>query len=646
MSNTLRSGWFKNIPIAQKLYFTVGVMAALIAIEIFTLWFAMTTLSSLRAYVNGEGLWSKGQKDAVFHLQKYGLTRNEDDYKSFLAYMQVPMGDHKARAELLKPNPDMDVARQGFLEGRNHPDDIDGMIKLFSRFHSISYINKAIVIWGEADDQAVILLPIGEALHKEISSPHPDPTKIEIMLRGLQIVNQKVTVLEDDFSFTLGEGARWFENLIMKLLFAVALTVEISGLILAISLSRGMQKGLKEVIRAAKAIARGEFTARAQTFSGDEIGILAGTINEMADELSKSENKFRKILESAPDAMVIVNRDGIIRLINSQTESLFQYKREEVLGKTVEMLIPGGSHQAHASHRESFFADPKVRSMGIGLELFGKRKDGNEFPVEISLSPFDTEEGIWVSAAIRDITEKKRDHEALREYADKLKASNSNLEQFAYVASHDLQEPLRTITSYVSLLQEKHHNDSDEESSLFMNFVVEAAERMKLLIRELLMYSRIGKDQRTENIDCNEVVEDVLRDMDLLITENKADVIVYKLPVIRAGKVELNQLFLNLIGNAIKYCKPDVAPKIEIAAERQAANWLFSIKDNGIGIDEAYSERIFIIFQRLHNQHEYSGTGIGLATCRKIVELHGGKIWLKSQPGEGSTFYFTFPNHT
>ncbi len=643
MQKRLGLQWFRDIPIAQKLYFTVGIMATLILVELVTLWFAVGTLSSVRAYVEGEGLWSKGQKDGVYHLQKYSYSHNEADYQSFLTFMKVPLGDHKARVAMLKPIPDMEGARQGFLEGRNNEEDIDGMIHLMLRFHNIYYLSKAIGYWAEADPEITNLLPVGESLHKEITSPSPNEKVIDSLRSDVQLTNEKLTVLEDNFSYALGEGSRWLENIILKLLFAVALTVEISGLLLAFSVSRSIQRGLTEILRSTKSLAQGDFDDKAIVYSRDEIGTLATSINNMADEFGKAQNKFKKLLESAPDAMVIANREGVIRLVNAQAEKMFQYKREEMIGNKVEILIPEQFSTHHAKHREGFFADPKVRSMGIGLELYGRRKNGEKFPVEISLSPMETEEGMWVSAAIRDITDKKRDHEALREYARKLEISNNNLEQFAYVASHDLQEPLRTITNFAYELEQKQKGTLDEESTIYLNYIVTASERMKVLIKDLLMYSRIGKKRVVEPVDCAQIMKDVLTDMDLLIKENQAKVTVHPLPAILACKTEIIQLFQNLLANAIKYRKADVTPEVEIAAERDGGYWIFMVKDNGIGIDKEFFARIFVIFQRLHNQNKYSGTGIGLATCKKIVEMNGGKIWVKSEAGQGSIFYFKLP---
>ncbi|MGZ4038293.1 MAG: response regulator, partial [Bacteroidia bacterium] len=237
----------RDVSITKKLYFTVGAMAVLIVIELFTLWFAIHTLSSVRAFVGAEGLWSKAQKDALYSLSKYYRTHNESDYENYRRLMEVPAGDHKTRVELFKPEPNLDTARAGFLQGRVHPDDIDGMIKLFRRFHSISYIHKAIVVWSEGDSIINRLAPLSLALHEEMIRADASREKLDYIMDLIDPINKRLTMLEDEFSYTLGEGSRWLENIILKLLFAVALTVEITGLLITISVSRSITKGLNEI---------------------------------------------------------------------------------------------------------------------------------------------------------------------------------------------------------------------------------------------------------------------------------------------------------------------------------------------------------------------------------------------------------------
>jgi signal transduction histidine kinase len=287
--------WFRDISIARKLYFTVGTMALLIAVELFVLFFALGTLSSLRAYVGGEGLWSKAQKDAVFHLYKYGVTGTESDYDLFEQFMHVPIGDAKARRELLRNDRNLDVARVGFLEGRNHPDDIDGMINLFLHFSNVFYIKKAISVWGDAQAIAMQLPPIADRLRREKNLPNPSQETINELLASIYMINEKLTAYEDEFSFTLGEGSRWLERVVLKLLFTTALTVEATGLLLAISVCRGIRKGLTEVIRSANSFSAGHLDARAKVLSRDEMGVVAGAFNEMAENLQTRVREFAKV---------------------------------------------------------------------------------------------------------------------------------------------------------------------------------------------------------------------------------------------------------------------------------------------------------------------------------------------------------------
>jgi PAS domain S-box-containing protein len=651
--------WFKNVSIAKKLYLTVGLMATLIAIELGALVFSINTLSSVRAYVSGEGLWSKAQKDAMYQLLRYSRTHNEANYQEFKVFMKVSAGDHKSLVELGKPHPNMEIARQGFIEGRNHPDDVAGMITLFTRFNWVSYINKAIKIWSEADPLVREFNPIAEQLHAEINSPNPSQEKINTIIAAIDPLNVRLTKLEDDFSYTLGEGSRWLENLVLKLLFIIALSVEVTGLTLAIIVSRNIQKGLNEILLSAKAVKIKQFNRKAKAFSKDEIGILANNFNSMAEELERSireieqaQQKFQGLLESAPDAIVIVREKGIIHMINNQCENIFGYKKEELEGCNVEILMPERFRYKHPEHRQLFFDNPRARPMGASLELLGLRKNGEEFPIEISLSPLETEEGLLVTAAIRDISEKKRLENEIREAnlslekkvkqrTAELEIKNKELEQFAYVASHDLQEPLRTTSSFVELLRKQYHNKIDENADRYINYVIQASDRMKTLIKDLLDYSRIGREKQFEPVDCNVAFTEVIADLAKVIKENKASITAGKLPVVNAFPTELKLLFQNLISNSIKFQRAGIAPHIEISAARENGHWHFRFHDNGIGIEKQYQQRIFIIFQRLHNRSVYEGSGIGLAHCKKIVELHGGTIWVESEAGKGSIFHFT-----
>jgi light-regulated signal transduction histidine kinase (bacteriophytochrome)/HAMP domain-containing protein len=337
--------------------------------------------------------------------------------------------------------------------------------------------------------------------------------------------------MEDEFSYALGEGSRWMEHTVLGLLFIVAISVELTGLTLAFTVSRGIQKGLKEIMLSAKAVTRGDFSRKAKAFSRDEIGILADNFNRMSEELER-----------------------------------------------------------------------------LGIE----NKEAN------------------------NSLEKK-----VRQRTAQIENKNRELEQFAYVASHDLQEPLRTISAFVELLQQQYKGKLDPNADKFLDYLLNASERMKILIKDLLDYSRIGREKISRQVDCNQMVKEVLSDLDKTIEDSGATVHTSSLPVLQAYPTELKLLFQNLISNSIKFRRVDLPPAIDIGSVNENGHWKFFVQDNGIGIEKQFLERIFIIFQRLHNRSEYDGSGIGLAHCKKIVELHGGRIWAESTPGEGSRFIFT-----
>ncbi|HXB09677.1 MAG TPA: ATP-binding protein [Puia sp.] len=523
--------WFRDISIAKKLYFTVGIMALLIAIELVVLFFSINTLSSVRAYVGGEGLWSKAQKDGLYQLLKYARTHDEADYGKFLDFFRVNLGDHKARLELSKPNPNLDIVRQGFIEGRNDPEDVDGMIHLFRRFHSNPYIYRAIVAWTKADETIVDFVNIGHRLHDEINLPASDPQRINTILDEIDPLNKRLTPVEDEFSFALGDGSRWLETRVLGLLFIVALTVECTGLGLAITVSRGIQKGLQEILLSARAVKAGDFSRKARSYSADEIGTLANNFNSMAAELQKLEGENREVNNSL------------------------------------------------------------------------ERK--------------------------------------VRQRTQEMESKNQELEQFAYVASHDLQEPLRTISGFVDLLKKEYREKLDGNGQLYMNYLSQASDRMKVLIKDLLDYSRIGREKAAMPVDCNQLLDEVLADLGKSIRESGAHITTSSLPALRAYPTELKLLFQNLIANSIKFRHPDRSPEVSVAATQDNGKWLFTVSDNGIGIEKQFLERIFIIFQRLHTRAQYEGSGIGLAHCKKIVEFHQGQIWADAEPGIGSRFTFT-----
>jgi light-regulated signal transduction histidine kinase (bacteriophytochrome) len=285
--------------------------------------------------------------------------------------------------------------------------------------------------------------------------------------------------------------------------------------------------------------------------------------------------------------------------------------------------------------------------MGAGRDLFGLRKDGSQVPVEIGLNPITTSEGSFVLASIIDITERKQAENELRQTATELARSNAELEQFAYIASHDLQEPLRAVAGTVQLLQRRYAGQLDARADEFIQHAVDGASRMQTLINDLLTFSRVGtRGESFQPTDCAAVLSHVLANLAVAISESGATITYAALPTVMADPTQLTQLFQNFISNAIKFRRDGCTPAIHIGVAHKEGEYLFSLCDNGIGMEAQYFERIFGVFQRLHTRRAYPGTGIGLAICKKIVERHGGRIWVESELGQGSTFYFTLPDRS
>lgn len=498
---------------------------------------------------------------------------------------------------------------------------------------------------------------------------------------------------------------------------------------------------------------------------------------ETAARVAQSERQYRGLLEAAPDAMIVSNTEGKILLVNAETERLFGYERTELIGQPVDILVPQRVRGSHSGHRAGYAAHPRTRAMGEGRQLSGLRKDGSEFPVEISLSPTELPEGLLITTAIRDISARLESEKALRlteerhrmavevaelgtwtmnlasgdltwsdefgrlygfapsdsptredivsrippderarigeavkaaveqgtayevEYrimwpdgsirwivsrgrlhrnaegtpvdiqgvimdvterrqiedlklqreaeqrrAEALQRSNEELQQFAYIAAHDLQEPLRMVASYTQLLGQRYKGRLDSDADDFIAFAVDGARRMQMLISDLLAYCRVETAGKALlDVPSREAFAEALRNLEGAIAESDAQITCDPLPQVMADRTQLVQLFQNLIGNAIKY-RTSERPQIHVSAKRGRPNeWIFSIRDNGIGIDPKYSERIFLMFQRLHSRDEFSGTGIGLTLCKKIAERHGGRIWVEPNTGPGSTFHVALP---
>lgn len=363
---------------------------------------------------------------------------------------------------------------------------------------------------------------------------------------------------------------------------------------------------------------------------------------------------FESIINFSDDAIITKTLDGIITSWNKAAEDMFGYTRDESMGKHISFIIPPDRINEELEIIAKIRAGEYVKH----YETERMRKDGTTFYISLTVSPLRNREGTIVGASkiARDITSRKKDERKLRRSEMKLKelnenlikqtrelkTSNAELEQFAYVASHDLQEPLRMVTSFLTQLDKKYSDIIDEKGKQYIFYAVDGAKRMRQIILDMLEFSKVGRTEEIiEEIDLNKLVSDILILFRNHIEKTGAVITYAGLPVISRCIAPIRQVFQNLISNALKYQKKGAIPAIDISYEETDEYWQFAVKDNGIGIDAEYFDTVFLIFQRLHNKDDYAGTGMGLAIAKKIVENMGGTIWAESEEGKGSTFYFT-----
>ncbi len=442
---------------------------------------------------------------------------------------------------------------------------------------------------------------------------------------------------------------------------ALALLVGLLAWVLAARLQGFISGPILRLAGIAERISqRADYSERATSTSDDEIGSLCNAFNTMLSRIEardtsvrRAEAQFRGLLETAPDGMVIVDESGTIRLVNEQTERLFGYKRDELIGQGIEMLLPEPLRSAHQQQREAYGKAPVVRQMGENRALQGLRKDGSTFPVEISLAPLQTEAGLLISADVRDITERRHAEAELEQYRDhleelvqarthELESANKELEAFSYSISHDLRTPLRSIDGFSHFLLEDYGHALDDTGRGYLERVRQAAQRMATLIDDLLQLSRVNRHNmaRTE-VDLHGLAEDVVGE--LVAADAGRDVTInIAAPLIAECDATLmRQVLANLLGNAWKFTARNAQASIEFARRRNGEEDVYYVRDNGVGFDMQYSDKLFGVFERLHTDMEFSGTGVGLATVQRIIQRHGGRIWAEAALDEGATFFFT-----
>jgi PAS domain S-box-containing protein len=335
-------------------------------------------------------------------------------------------------------------------------------------------------------------------------------------------------------------------------------------------------------------------------------------------------------------AMFILDTKGILMSWNAGVESLLGYREEEWVGKHASLIFTPAENAVEVCESEM----RKARETGSATDIrWHLRKDGSEFFANGFMNVIRNEAGDLVG-----YTKILSDETSRKQLQDSLTESNAALEQFAYVASHDLQEPLRTMGSFAQLLMRRYAGKLDAEGDQYLSFIVSASERMRVLVEDLLAYARIAtEDERPSSVALDEDLEAAITQLSHAIEESGATITHDPMPTVRVDRGQMVRLFQNLVGNALKYRKPGQSPKVHVAAEQNGTDWVISVRDNGIGFDPKYASTIFAPFKRLHTAQEYPGTGVGLAICRRIVQAQGGRIWAESEPAVGTTFFFTLP---
>ncbi len=445
---------------------------------------------------------------------------------------------------------------------------------------------------------------------------------------------------------------------ILRFSLVFTAVLSLAGMLTAFFIAGRLVRPIQQLSEAAARVGKGDFTGRVKispVLSQDELGELAASFNQMTENLEKttvSKEYVDKIFHSMIDTLIVVDRYAKIRKVNRATCELLGFSEEELLDQPVgRLLVEEASLASEPEAQETglVFKGPTFQRLieeGTihNQETRYRAKDGRVVPVLFSGSiMYHETQGMVVVAIGKDITDLKRAEEQLARQAEELARSNQELEQFAYVASHDLREPLRKVASFTQLLAERYKSQLDEKADKFIEYIIDGATRMQTLIDDLLTYSRVGRGEPAlEPTDCGVVLQRALADLEAARRETGAEITWDTLPTVQANPLQLGQLLQNLIANAVKFHGPE-RPKIHLSAKPKDDAWLFSVRDNGIGIDPQHAERIFVMFQRLHTRAEYSGSGIGLAVCKKIVERHGGRIWVESQLGQGAAFYFTWP---
>lgn len=690
--------------VGAKLTAVTLVFAGIIFASVGVMELSLKISNGVRAYVMGEGLWSRAQKDAAFALDRYGRSRIDEDYQAYLRALEVSLGDRQARTQLELPDPDLAQVTRGFQQGGNDAADIPDMIFLFRHFRRVSFLDEAISTWAAGDASIDQIILHADALHEAVGRGASD-TELEPLLRQLRADNDNVSVIEKHFSATLAGGARFVHALLWRGGAVLSFVLLLTGVLVVRRIATQLRAGIAALQEGTARVAVGDLRGAIEVTSDDELGALARDFNDMIEQRRNAAAALEQRLQF--ETLITRLSSGITALTTAQVDEginraladigrFAQVDRSHVFVfddaiATVtcshEWCAPGIEPQTGSLQNLRVADFPWVEQRILGGEIVHVSRVA-DLPPEAT-----AERNEWQSEAIRSIllipmrsgdavrgyvgfdsvrSEKtwpqevsdllrifgeivantlarvKAEH-ALQERNARLAAtvqelerSNAELEEFAYVASHDLKTPLRGINGFVQLLRKRLGDKLDAQSSEYIEMTLASVDQLQNLISGLLELSRVGKGRLPAPTDSGRILAAVEAQMAPMIVERKVRITHDPLPTVLVTPLEMHQLLQNLIGNAIKF-QPGDAPQVHLGAVREGIFWQFSVKDDGIGIRPGHHAKIFQLFQRLNPSESYEGSGIGLAICRKIVQGHGGKLWVESEAGKGSTFFFTLP---